>query len=75
MQNQCLSRLRSITPGAAAIRRRFGHCGKRAIDEAWHLRLIDDSFNHSLLALSAICRCPSRSRSWPWNRVNLADVG
>jgi hypothetical protein len=34
-------------------------------------------FNHPLLALSTICRCPrqSKERSWPRNRRNLADVG
>ena len=34
-------------------------------------------FNRPLLALSTICRCPSRSkeRSWPRNRGNLANVG
>ena len=34
-------------------------------------------FNLPLLALSTICRCPSRSkeRSWPRNRGNLANVG
>src|SRR6516162_11266638 len=34
------------------------------------------SFNRPLLALSTICRCPSRSkeRSWPRNRGHLANV-
>ena len=34
-------------------------------------------FNRPLLALSTICRCPSRSkeRSWPRNRGNLGNVG
>jgi hypothetical protein len=39
--------------------------------------LSNAGLNRPLLALSTICRCPSRSkeRSWPRNRGNLANVG